>query len=390
MPVSNNQLTRPRDFIELMATLRGRRVLVTGHTGFKGGWLSLWLQILGAKVCGIALPPPSGPSFYDAVHLGEIIDDRVGDVRSSGLFSESVKNFDADIIIHMAAQSLVRKSYGDPVETYLTNVVGTAVVLEAARKMPSLRGAIIVTSDKCYENNEWVWGYRENDAMGGADPYSSSKGCAELVTAAYRRSYFSDSNGAQLSSVRAGNVFGGGDWAADRLIPDLVRTTNTRDVVEIRNPQSIRPWQHVLEPLSGYLMLAAQLLSPHSKFADAWNFGPGSDGVVDVRTLVEKFQSSWGAGGPRIAWGSESQTMHEANILRLDSTKAHVQLGWRPRLSIDEAIDWTVHWYRTYASDANSLRKLSEMQIEKYMALCAPRPLDIGANQAAAVNGSEI
>jgi CDP-glucose 4,6-dehydratase len=370
MKISESKGALRQDFIGLLATLSGRRILVTGHTGFKGGWLSLWLKLLGAEVYGIALPPLRGPSFFDAVGLDKIIDSRIGDIRSPAAFAESVRGIDAEIVIHMAAQALVRKSYAEPIDTYLTNVVGTAVVLDAIRPMPSLRGAIVVTSDKCYENNEWVWGYRENDAMGGADPYSSSKGCAELVTAAYRRSFFSKIGGPSLSSARAGNVFGGGDWAVDRLVPDLVRSATDRTPIEIRNPKSIRPWQHVLEPLSGYLMLAAHLLSSGSAFANAWNFGPTSEGVVDVRTLAEKFQRSWGRGGPQIQWGSAPQGLHEANVLRLDSTKAQAQLGWRPRLSLTEAIDWTVEWYSAHAEGKTPIRKLSEMQIENYAARC--------------------
>ena len=366
MRVSEGSTSPFPDFGMLQQTLRGRRVLVTGHTGFKGGWLSLWLNLLGAKVYGVALPPLPGPSFHNAVRLNEFTDDRVGDIRSSSQFAASIAGIDAELVFHMAAQALVRKSYSDPVDTYLTNVVGTAVVLDAIKGMPSLQAAIVVTSDKCYENNEWVWGYRENDAMGGADPYSSSKGCAELVTAAYRRSYFSGPGSPNLSSVRAGNVFGGGDWAADRLVPDLVKATIARTPVEIRNPSSIRPWQHVLEPLSGYLMLAANLLSPNSSFAGAWNFGPTTEGVIDVGTLTRKFQKSWGPGGPEILWGSTEHGPHEAAILRLDSTKAQVQLGWRPRLSIGEAIDWTVEWYRASATGNSDLRKISERQIQNY------------------------
>lgn len=370
MQTSDNKNDSIPDLASLLTALRGRRVLITGHTGFKGGWLALWLKLIGARVYGIALPPLPGPSFFGAVGLGEIIEDRVGDIRSAALFAESVKNIDAEIVIHMAAQALVRKSYSEPVDTYLTNVVGTAVVLDAVRHMPSLRGVIVVTSDKCYQNNEWVWGYRESDAMGGADPYSSSKGCAELVTTAFRRSFYSESGGANLCSVRAGNVFGGGDWAADRLIPDLVRSAATQNPVEIRIPHNVRPWQHVLEPLSGYLMLASHLLSPASPFAESWNFGPTPDGVVDVRSLVQTFQRTWGPGGPEIRWGSVPPDLHEAQVLRLDSTKAQVQLGWRPRLTVSEAVDWTVEWYRAHAAGKTSMRELSERQIENYVARC--------------------
>lgn len=366
MWISEDSTSPSPDFMMLRKALCGRRVLVTGHTGFKGGWLSLWLNLLGAKVYGVALPPLTGPSFYSAVRLNEFTDDRIGDIRSPSQFAASIAGIDAELVIHMAAQALVRKSYSDPIDTYLTNVVGTAVVLDAIKRMPSLQAAIVVTSDKCYENKEWVWGYRENDSMGGADPYSSSKGCAEIVTSAYRRSYFSGPGSPNLSSVRAGNVFGGGDWAVDRLVPDLVKATTAQAPVEIRNPRSIRPWQHVLDPLSGYLMLAAHLMSPNSPFADAWNFGPASEGLVDVGTFARRFQKSWGPGGPEILWGSGELGPHEAGILRLDSTKAQVQLGWRPRLSIGEAIDWTVEWYRAYAAGNTDLRKLSERQIQNF------------------------
>jgi len=350
---------------ELSAAFRGRRVLVTGHTGFKGGWLALWLKRLGAEVVGIALPPPEGPSFYELVGVGEFVDDRIGDIRSEAEFARSLGDADADLVIHMAAQSLVRPSYESPVDTYLTNVVGTAVVLDAARKMPSLRAAIVVTSDKCYENREWIWGYRESDPMGGHDPYSASKGCAELVTSSYRRSFFSDPEGPQLASVRAGNVFGGGDWATDRLVPDIMKAMIAGAPVNIRNPASIRPWQHVLEPLAGYLLLAARLLSDGAPWAEGWNFGPDPGGVVDVGTLAEKARRAWGEGASELLLGN-SKGPKEANILRLDSTKAQTLLGWSPLLTIDEAVRMTVGWYRTYAEGREDMRAFSERQIETY------------------------
>ncbi len=353
----------------LRQALAGRRVLVTGHTGFKGGWLSLWLARLGAKVTGIALPPPEGPTFFSAVRLDEIVDHRIGDIRSAASLAEAAEGVDAEVVIHMAAQALVRKSYEEPVDTYLTNVVGTAAVLEAARKMPSLRAVIVVTSDKCYENREWAWGYRESDRMGGADPYSSSKGCAELVTAAYRRSYFSDPAGPQLASVRAGNVFGGGDWSADRLVPDIVKATIAGKPVDIRNPRSIRPWQHVLEPLSGYLMLTAKILSGASDCACGWNFGPDHDATVDVEVIARGIQRAWGKGGPELRLGLAPAGPHEAGILRLDNTKARTQLGWRPRLVLQKAIDLTVEWYHAHAENTPDMRALSLSQIERYVNL---------------------
>ena len=360
------------DEASLRQALRGRRVLVTGHTGFKGGWLSLWLKRLGAEVVGIALPPEEGPSFFEAVGLQDLIDHRIGDIRSPESFADAAAGIDADLVVHMAAQSLVRRSYETPVDTYLTNVVGTAVVLEAARKMPSLRAAIVVTSDKCYENREWVWGYRENDPMGGSDPYRSSKGCAELVTTAYQRSFFGDPDGPQVASVRAGNVIGGGDWNADRLVPDIARAVAAGTSALIRNPASIRPWQHVLDPLSGYLMLSAHLLAAGAPFAGAWNFGPSADDMLNVGTLTRKIQRAWGEGGPDLHWGEVVQGPHEAVTLRLDSTKSTVRLGWHPRLNIDDAIQLTVDWYRAYAGGDRNLLDLTERQIAGYVANRTP------------------
>ncbi len=342
-------------------------MLLTGHTGFKGGWLALWLRHLGAEVVGIALPPEPGPSFFEAVGLREILDHRIGDIRSPESFDGALAEVDAELVIHMAAQALVRRSYEAPVDTYLTNVVGTAVVLEAARRMPSLRAVIVVTSDKCYENREWVWGYRENDPMGGADPYSSSKGCAELLVSAYRKSYFSDPDGVQLASVRAGNVFGGGDWSADRLVPDIVKAAIQGGTVQIRSPGSIRPWQHVLEPLSGYLTLGARLLSSGSSFAGGWNFGPHADGVVDVATVAREIREAWGSDGPTLELAEITQGPHEAGTLRLDSTKAIAQLGWRPRFSLKEAVRLTVDWYRAFAANDQDMKSLSLAQIGYYM-----------------------
>ena len=349
--------------------LRGRRVLITGHTGFKGGWLSLWLHRLGAEVTGVALPPPPGPSLFGAIGLDELVDHRIGDIRSPQGFTQVVADVDAELIIHMAAQPLVRLSYDEPLDTYMTNVIGTAAALEAARRMKSLRAVIVVTSDKCYENNEWVWGYRENDPMGGADPYSSSKGCAELVVSAYRRSFFNDPAGPQLASVRAGNVFGGGDWGADRLVPDIMKATIAGKPVEIRNPASVRPWQHVLEPLGGYLMLASALLTSGARLAGAWNFGPNPEGVVDVKTIATAIQKTWGPGGPELALGTAPKGPHEANVLRLDSTKAITQLGWLPRLDLQEAISLTVQWYRAHANGNQNMRALTESQIDAYEAM---------------------
>jgi len=350
-------------------SLQNRRVLVTGHTGFKGGWMCLWLKQLGAQITGVSLPPKDGRDFFYASGVENIVDHRIGDIRDPEAFAKIAEDVDAELVLHMAAQPLVRLSYETPVDTYLTNVVGTAVVLEAARKMPSLKAAIVVTSDKCYENNEWVWGYRESDPMGGADPYSSSKGCTELVTNAYRRSFFNEEDGPSLASVRAGNVFGGGDWSADRLIPDIMKAAIADDPVTIRNPSSIRPWQHVLEPVWGYLQLAARLVDGDRECAEGWNFGPDPDGVADVGALSEYVQNAWGGGKPEFVFGERNQGPHEAEILRLDSTKAKTKLGWAPLLSINEAISLTVDWYKASASKERDMNAFSLEQIESYTTL---------------------
>ncbi len=351
----------------LREALTGRRVLVTGHTGFKGGWLSLWLRRLGAEVVGVALPPAER-SFCTAVQLDELIDSRVGDIRDERGFQALLEGEDFDLVIHMAAQAFVRASYEDPVETFKTNIIGTAVVLEAARRMKSLRGVIVVTSDKCYQNHEWVWGYREQDPMGGRDPYSSSKGCAELVAAAYRASFFSNPHGPQLATVRAGNVIGGGDWGPDRLVPDLIRAAEARSPARIRNPAHVRPWQHVLEPLRGYLMLAARLIDTGSGFAGGWNFGSDRDAAVDVVTLADLVVDKWNGSTPLYVIEKRSNEPPESAVLRLDSTKSYVQLGWKPLLSIDQAVSRTVEWHLRYQRDPASIRSFSQHQIAEYAA----------------------
>lgn len=351
----------------LAGCFAGKRVLITGHTGFKGTWLSLWLERLGAKVTGVALEPPPGPSMFETVDLGSLIDHRIGDIRSSDDFRRATSDVDANLVIHMAAQSLVRPSYEDPVDTFATNVTGTAVVLDRAREMPSLKGIVVVTSDKCYENHEWEWPYRENDQLGGSDPYSASKGCTELVAASFRRSYFQSVDTAHLATVRAGNVIGGGDWAVDRLIPDIIRATLAGTAVTIRNPASVRPWQHVLEPLSGYLEVASRLLSPDGqRFAEAWNFGPSPSAFQEVEPIARKLQSAWGPGAARIAFGKRPDEPHEARLLTLDSSKAMQRLGWTPRLSTDDAIAMTAEWYRAYAEGHEDMRALTLAQIDRF------------------------
>ena len=351
----------------LVDALAGRRVLVTGHTGFKGGWLSLWLERLGAHVTGVALPPLER-SLCNAVSLEDMLDSRYGDIRSQESFGRAVNGLDFDLVIHMAAQAFVRPSYSSPVDTYMTNVVGTAVVLDAARKMPSLRGVVVVTSDKCYENNEWVWGYRERDAMGGKDPYSSSKGCAELVAAAYRASFFDDPDGPQIATVRAGNVLGGGDWGTDRLLPDLIRASEDGVPARIRNPRNVRPWQHVLEPVRGYLMLAARLLDTGHRFAGGWNFGPDPDDAIDVATLADLVIEKWNGSAPGFVVEQHANELAEAIVLRLDSTKSFVELGWKPLLTVEKAVSMTVEWHLRFKHDPGSIREFTQQQIAEYAA----------------------
>lgn len=325
----------------------GKRVFVTGHTGFKGSWLCLWLQQLGASVTGYALKPPTHPNLFEVAEIGERMSSILGDIRDSRKLLSEIQQAKPEIVIHMAAQPLVRRSYLEPSETYATNVMGTVNLLEGVRHTPSVRAVVNVTTDKCYENKEWVWGYRENEPMGGFDPYSSSKACAELVTAAYRNSFFNSENFSQhqisLASARAGNVIGGGDWAEDRLIPDVIRALTAGQPVTIRNPLAIRPWQHVLEPLSGYLLLAEKLYTNQSEFAEAWNFGPETSETQSVQQVVQKIVTAWSKPG---AWVLDGQiNPHEATHLALDCTKAKTKLGWRPRWSLDRALDAVNEWY---------------------------------------------
>lgn len=341
---------------------QGRRVLVTGHTGFKGSWLSIWLHRMGSVVRGIALPPATSPSLFDRARLAEDMDHVVADVGDLDAMRKHIGGFAPEIVLHLAAQALVRPSYEDPVGTMRTNVMGTAHVLEAVRHTPSVRAVVVVTSDKCYENREWVWGYRENEAMGGHDPYSASKGCAELVTAAFRRSFLGGK--VAVATARAGNVIGGGDWAQDRLIPDAMTAFTGKRRVVIRNPASIRPWQHVLESLSGYLTLAERLYKDGETFADGWNFGPSAKDSRSVREVIDTVVSLWGDGaGWELAQGAQP---HEARTLRLDCAKAQALLGWQPRTGLDAALRWTVRWYQDFARGADAreitLRDIAEFE----------------------------
>lgn len=351
----------------LRSAFAGKKVLVTGHTGFKGGWLCLWLTMLGANVRGVALAPGAGPSLFSSLGLAELVDHRIADIRDQAAFRAETEDFPADIVFHLAAQSLVRLSYEDPLGTLGTNVMGTATVLEQVRWMPSVKGVVVVSSDKCYDNKEWCWPYREVDPMGGADPYSASKGCTELVADCYRRSFFGDTGGCQLASVRAGNVFGGGDWSADRLVPDIVRANVSRTPVIIRNPASVRPWQHVLEPLGGYLQLGARLLTEQAAdFAEGWNFGPSADAFVRVEDMARGMQAAWGRDAAPIEFGRRAGDPHEATMLTLDSSKARGRLGWRPQLSTGEAIGMTAEWYRAHAGGQEDMRSFTERQIASY------------------------
>lgn len=343
----------------------GKRVFLTGHTGFKGSWLSLWLHRLGADVTGYSLAPPSEPNLFTLAGVGSAMNSVSGDVRDPDALQRAMSAQRPDIVIHMAAQSLVRLSYAEPVETYATNVMGTVNVLEAARHTDSAKAIVVVTSDKCYENREWVWGYRETEPMGGADPYSNSKGCAELVTSAYRQSFFNGKQAA-LASVRAGNVIGGGDWAADRLVPDVVNAFMRKSEAAIRHPQAIRPWQHVLDPLSGYLTIAQRLYEQGGEYAEGWNFGPTDIDTKPVSWVVEKLAQLWGNGA---RWGiTGAQPLHEAQYLKLDSAKARVRLQWSSQLDVAAALAWTVEWYKAFESRAD-MRETTLGQLERFQGM---------------------
>ncbi len=346
---------------------RGRKVFLTGHTGFKGSWLSLWLQNLGAELTGYALKPPTHPSLFEEARLAEGMTSIEGDIRELEFFRESMLAAQPEIVIHMAAQPLVRYSYQNPVETYATNVMGTVHMLEAVRATPSVRAVVNITTDKCYENREWVWGYRENDPMGGYDPYSNSKGCAELVSAAYRSSFFNSNDyakhGVALATVRAGNVIGGGDWAQDRLIPDIIAAFESDNPVHIRNPHAIRPWQHVLEPLHGYLMLAEKLVNEGMGYAEGWNFGPNDEDAKPVGWIVAEMASRWGGGAE---WTIDSaEHPHEAGYLKLDISKVRTRLGWEPTLRLSDSLSLVVDWAHARMAGGD-VRNITREQIQQY------------------------
>ena len=348
----------------------GRRVFLTGHTGFKGSWLSLWLQSLGAKVHGFALPPSTAPALYTEARVGESMDSTTGDIRDFDAVRRAMASHRPEIVMHLAAQSLVRRSYADPIGTYATNVMGTVHVLEAARAVDSVRAIVNVTTDKCYENREWVWGYREDEPMGGFDPYSNSKGCSELVTMAYRRSFLA-AGGVALASARAGNVIGGGDWALDRLIPDILRAFERDEPVLIRNPYSTRPWQHVLEPLSAYLMLAERLVQSGQAFAEGFNFGPDDDDARPVQWIVERLAKRWGGDA---SWQIDSsQHPHEATYLKLDISKARQRLGWQPCWGLERALDNIVQWHQSWLA-GDDMKSICQNQIDNYVTDSSPNP----------------
>lgn len=347
---------------------KSKRVFLTGHTGFKGSWLALWLLSMGAEVCGYSLDPPTEPSLYRLLDLDRQLRSVRGDIRDLAGLEAAMRDFSPEVVFHLAAQPLVRLSYQSPVETYAVNVLGTVHLLDAVRRTPSVRAVVIVTSDKCYENQEWYWPYREHEPMGGHDPYSSSKGCAELVTAAYRRSFFSSAQYPQhqvaVASARAGNVIGGGDWALDRLVPDIMRAFSAGVPAVIRNPEAVRPWQHVLEPLAGYLALAERLHADGPAFAEAWNFGPADSDARTVRSLVSALAKLWGDAA---LWECVEPTqLHEARLLRLDSSKARARLGWSPRWNLDQTLLHTVEWYQSFHG-AEDVRAVSLKQIQLFM-----------------------
>ncbi|MBX3721899.1 MAG: CDP-glucose 4,6-dehydratase [Turneriella sp.] len=342
---------------------RNKKIFVTGHTGFKGSWLSHWLLHLGAKVHGYALAAPTNPSLYELSGLSGMVSETIADIRSADKLIQAMTAFAPDIVFHMAAQPLVRDSYDDPVGTYSTNVMGTINVLEAVRKCPSVRAFINITTDKCYENREWVWGYRENEALGGFDPYSSSKACSEILTASYRRSFFKNtSGGIGIATARAGNVIGGGDFAKDRLIPDCVRSALAGEKITIRYPNAIRPWQHVLEPLGGYMLLAEKLFEMPARFSEAYNFGPEDSDTKPVEWIVQKFCEKWPGASYAVDGASHP---HEAHFLKLDISKARTELQFRPRWSLEKSIDRIVQWTRAYV-EGNNLRNMCIQQINEY------------------------
>lgn len=353
---------------------QGKRVFLTGHTGFKGAWACLWLQSLGAKVTGYALPPPTSPSLFALANVKAGMQHIEGDIRDLEKLTAVMQVAQPEIVIHMAAQSLVRYSYQNPVETYATNVMGTVNVLEAVRNISSIKAAIVVTSDKCYDNREQMWGYRETDPMGGFDPYSNSKGCAELVTASYRASFMPPekyaTHGKAIASVRAGNVIGGGDWATDRLVPDIIKSLMDHQPVTLRSPNAVRPWQHVLEPLGGYLLLAEKMVEDGAKYAEGWNFGPNDSDAKTVEWMTQTLIGAWGNGA---SYKTENADLHEAQLLKLDCTKARTLLNWQPQWDAETAVLKIRDWYKAYLAGEN-MAEFTLSQIQAYQGLETTTP----------------
>ena len=342
---------------------KNKKVFLTGHTGFKGSWLSIWLHHMGALVKGLSLRPKLEPNLFSELRVQKFINSNFGDIRDLEIMKECVHSFSPEIVFHLAAQPLVRESYEDPIETYSTNLMGTLNLLEVIRNCDSVKAVVIITTDKCYENKEWVWGYRENEPMGGHDPYSSSKGCCELLVSSYRRSFFQDSTNPAVATARAGNVIGGGDWAKDRLIPDVIRVIENSEKVNLRNPNSIRPWQHVLDPLSGYLMLGEKLFSSGQSFAEAWNFGPKDEDCKSVSYVLDKIYESWGKNK---SWEEDnSNNPHEAELLKLDCSKARSRLSWESVWGLDKAIEMVVDWHKSKIEGHDVLDKTIN-QINEY------------------------
>ena len=338
---------------DVLYSFKGKRVFITGHTGFKGSWLTFILKEFGANVMGYALPMDSTPNHFDLLGLEQQITHVVGDVRDSALLNDAMQSFQPEYVFHLAAQALVKKSYDDPVSTISSNVLGSAHLLDAVRQCESVRSLVYITSDKCYENVEWVWGYRENDRLGGHDPYSASKAAAEIIFSAFTQSYFSQRLDLGVATTRAGNVIGGGDWASDRIIPDCIRSIAQNGTIQLRNPDATRPWQHVLEPLSGYLLLASRLRQQPLKYTGAWNFGPSTNEISTVYDVANKLIQYFGKGKIEII--EMINKVHEARLLQLNCDKAHQLLGWYPRWSVDKTLDATASWYKNILNDVNVL-----------------------------------
>lgn len=345
-----------------MSFWKNKKVLVTGHTGFKGSWLCLWLRKLGAEVIGYALNPPTQPSLFHIGNIDQDISSIIGDIRDYDHLMKTIKKYKPEVVFHLAAQPLVRESYINPIETLQTNIIGTANLLDIVRLTKNIKVVINVTSDKCYDNKEWSWGYRETDPMGGYDPYSCSKGCSELITNSFRQSYFKDEK-IYIASARAGNVIGGGDWAEDRLVPDIIRSLLRNQSPKIRNPYAVRPWQHVLEPLCGYMTLAEKMYFEGEKFSQPWNFGPDDDHIINVGDITNRIIEQWG-GERKISYDGGDHP-HEAQLLKLDCSKVKHELGWYPILNMTETLEWTVDWYKAY-KEKKDIKKLTLRQIEMY------------------------